>query len=314
MITQLRPPQSRPVPGTQLRVSWSGVADADTVGAKLTGSTVRRFEGFHPPPGFMRSGDEWLIDLDRVVDVESIDLELRATTTGSRAVVVSDLHSEFEIEHVGLELAPRPEPYVFFRLARRDGGWRIEAKDGETGQVPVFVGGETVLVSIDRSASMIPWFRSGAVGRLLAAILDAAHAVDIPSIQVATAGARLDAPPQAIKTDANAAEQLARVIEAKRFTTGSAYVEAARDWLGNAAGGRKVAMLVTDTPPIESCAEWSAEGQLVIAAVGVTNLAESFDRDHWNALAGQGIGVVPVGDVQSGKAAVSTLAKALGTP
>lgn len=313
MITQLRPPQTRPAPGNQLRISWSGISAGDTTSAKLAGSYVRRFDGFQSMPGLVRSGEHWLVDLDRLGDVESIDLELHASTTGSRTIAIADLHSDAEVEHVGLELTPRPEPYVFFRLVRLSGEWLIEAKDGDPDQVPLFAGGESIAVSIDRSASMIPWFESGAVERLLAALLNAVHLVDIPAIRVAVAGntGTVANDTEMIRPQTDSGTYLRRLTETKRFCTGSAYVEAARVALTQAGGDQKVAVLVTDAPPPQGCASLASVARAVIAVVGVENLAEAFDVDHWNAISSSGVGVVPVGNVSSGKAAVNMLSRAL---
>ncbi|MFL6162062.1 MAG: hypothetical protein ACJ74U_07535 [Jatrophihabitantaceae bacterium] len=313
MITQLRPPQSRPVPGRQLRISWRGTADGDTIGGKLIGSTVRRFDASRLPPGFLLRSEAWLLDLDRVEDAEMIDLELHVTTTGSRTVMVGDLHSPAQIEHVGLERNPRPEPYVFFRLVRRHGEWFIEAKDGDPDQVPLFVGGETVTVSIDRSASMIPWFSSGAVGRLLTAVLDAAQAADIRAVRLAASGdaGQLGTDSETIRSDADVAEHLHQLTEARRFTTGSAYVEAARLSLAQAGGDRKVAILITDSPPTRGCRELAGLARAVVAVLGVNELTETFDLMHWEAASEAGLGVVPVGEVPSGRAAVTLLSRTL---
>lgn len=298
MVTILQPPQRRPAPGGQMSVRFQGVVPGDGIGATILGgdTPLYAFDGHKSVSGFRRAANgDWLIDLDRLVaSADTVDFWIHAATDGRRGLTLRDLNSQAGVEHVGLDV-PLGRTFTLFRLEREEHGWFVTALLGSVGRQHLFEGGETVVLALDQSASMYRFYANGAVARLIAAIQEEAREFQIPALRVVMSS---DQRTQVVQSTADAADFIRNQIAASHLTTGADCVVSARNALADTGSGKKITVLITDSPPIGDISDVVQRSRTVVVVLGLDQLGEKVDAARWTRLRATGVPVVPFGDVQ----------------
>ncbi len=280
---------------------------------------LAEFEGHTQTIGFKQAGteNEWFCDLSRLpAAVDKVHLRVQPLSACTIRVTVGSVRSvEDTYEHSGVEVEVGADAYLF--NFERDGAkWQLRALAGhlvsETGSDGIARAGKGILVVVDNSASMLQWFDSGAVLRIVQALQEDAVRAGVGTLRLAFTGSNpVQARSLSVREDAEALIR-EELIENGLRTQADVVDTAVRAL--PAATAETVAVLVTDSLPagaVENLVD--ASHTSVVAMIGVSDPSRVSEPDQLPRLRQQGIGVGLLGEVhQSRGLIIDALSSAIG--
>jgi hypothetical protein len=309
----LTPPAIRALPDGLLRIAWGGLMNGEKPRATVTdhGQVLYEFEGHTPATGFRQAGAEndWFCDLSRLpAAADKVHLRVQPLSVCTIRVTVGVVRSvEDTYEHAGVEVEAGADAYVV-SFEREGKNWQLRALAGHlvsgTARDGVARAGKSILAVVDGSASMLRWFDSGAVVRLIAALQEDAARAGVGTLRLAFTGSR-PVQVRSLSVNDDAAELVRKQLTERGLYTQADVVGTATRVLAPAAAAETVTVLVTDCLPAASVDELlSASNCAVVAMVGVSDPSGLSEPDQLAELRQRGLGVGLLGEVHQSRSLI----------